>query len=340
MKHILPMLAVCATTGLVAQPTLTAVDLTPIVGSSFMYYNIDYVAAGPAAANFNFNVSSAIAYDSVAVQVVMPSSTAYGGAFPDATYAIGYSNSTGTSYSYMLLDPVSRQDLGTASFAGSIFYRSNGTVEMQLPCTMGTNWADTFNGSNIPASSWGDDDGVLTGQCNGYGTLVLPSGTFANVLRIEAHKTSTRINQATGDTTLTIWNTVSYMAAGVPIWLFQSSTATSTVGQSQFTSQNSVILDATSVGISENVGGGVSAVIFPNPANDEFSMTLNTPITGSTTITLLDALGRKVSDLRPTNAVVNTGTMSFDVSSVPRGMYIVRIVDAQGRSSNMPLVLH
>ncbi|MEO7082660.1 MAG: T9SS type A sorting domain-containing protein [Flavobacteriales bacterium] len=308
------------------------------MGSAFMYYNIDYVAPGPATANFNFNVSSAVAYDSVAVEVVMPGSTAYGGTFPDATYAIGYSNSTGTSYSYMLLDPVSRQDLGTASFAGSVFYRSNGTVEMQLPCTMGTTWTDTFNGSSIPASNWSDDDGILTGQCNGYGTLELPSGTFINVLRIEAHKTLMRVNQTTGDTTLMSLNTVSYMTAGVPIWLFQSYTIASTVGQNQFTDQKSVILGATSVGVAENSGAGVNVHLFPNPASDAFTLLFDALVSSGSTISLMDAVGRQVSELQPTSAEVRT--MNFNVSSMPRGMYIVRVVDAQGRSRNMPLVLN
>ena len=340
MKHMLPLLAACATSGLIAQPTLTVADLTPFVGASFMYYNIDYVAPGPATANFNFDVNSAVAYDSVAVEVVPPGSTAYGGAFQSATYALGYSNGTGTSYSYILLDPVSRQELGTVSPYPSIFYRSNGTVEMQLPCTMGTNWTDTFNGQSIPASNWSDDDGVLTGQCNGYGTLELPSGTFTNVLRIEAQKTLMRVNQTTGDTTFISLNTVSYMTAGVPIWLFQSYTLTSTIGQNQFTDQNSFMLGAPLVGVDENMGAGVNVHLFPNPANDSFTIMLNAPVPGRSTVSLLDALGRTVSDLQPRSVDANSTAMSFDVSSVPRGMYIVRVAGAQGRSSNMPLVLH
>jgi len=327
-----------------AQPTMTTADLTPVFGTWITSYFVDYVAPGPATANFNYNVGDLVVHDTTTQQIAQPDTTLSGNSFPNATYALAIFVAPVVTveptyeYTYMQLDSSSLRNIGN-EWLGHGTILSDGIELIRLPCSMGNTWAGTFTASSVNVSDIINESGSYTAQCNGYGTLVLPYATFTNVLRVQAESTYIRIWSGV-DTSTTISTGVSYWVAGIIQPIFQSNTVINTdPGQSPQIVQYSAMLDAISVGIEEAKGNGPSALLFPNPTNDAFTVAFNTPVTGSTTITLLDALGRKVSDLQPTNGISKATTMSFDVSSFPRGMYIVRITDAQGRSSNMPLVL-
>lgn len=129
-----------------------------------------------------------------------------------------------------------------------------------------------------------------------------------------------------------------YILPDQGITLFTSSSVLSDFGDGLDTVQQiSTMIDPAEVGIVESRSIGQNALLFPDPANDAFTIAFAAPVPERTTIILIDAVGKEVMRLEP--AMASSTRMSFDVSSVPRGMYIVRIVDAQGRSSNMPLVL-
>ena len=339
MKHSLPVIAMLSCMGLAAQPVLTAADMTPAVGASFTADVVNYTAPGPATADFVFTVTDDDTLWTGTSICVEPSSTPYASTFPNATFAYSAVGLNGM-YTYQSVDASGLHALGSY---GPNYYEiaSNDALMLQLPCSMGTTWTDSFSTSGVSQGTL-SMIGTVTGEYNGYGTLILPFATFTNVARVEVVKSYT-LSFSWSDFIKHV-EIVSYYVQGFSQPLFQSmKDSTYAPGSSASVMYNSIMIDpatAAPLGISEPKGDGPSALVFPNPASDAFTISFTAPVPKGAIISLIDAVGKEVKKLEPTNAVANASTMSFDVSSVPRGMYIVRITDAQGRSSNMPLVLH
>lgn len=334
MKHTLPLLALLATTGISAQPVFTAANTTPVFGPTDISHATQYVAPGPATANFNFNVGTLTMGAGSSGTVVAPSSTPYASSFPNATFAAtpGFGFYTFTSVS-----PTAVNYWGFAFDDEDLYANTDPEINIRLPCSMGTTWTDPFNGTGLSTAETLVRSGTVTGHYNGYGTLVLPFGTFTNVARIQLDEDYS--DNYAGSIYHYVTNVVSYLIPGHT--LFTSTTINTTVdGGSPQSSNSSSVIDMASVGIDELAPSAFSMKVFPNPASDEFSILRNGAGTADVTVTLMDATGREMLRLAPRNGVSNGAVMTFDISSVPRGMYIVRVADPQGRTSNTPLVLN
>ncbi len=70
--------------------------------------------------------------------------------------------------------------------------------------------------------------------------------------------------------------------------------------------------------------------IYPNPTNTEFSVRINTAITGTLQIRLLDAVGRIVFT-NETTALGESNTIQVPVGNLEKGMYSVVIENEKGR---------
>ena len=336
MKTTVLLLSSCVTSGLLAQPVLTSAGFTPPVGATFTYNGVNYVPPGPATANFNFVVSSSSTGNPSTATVVSPSTTPYWSSFPNSTFAFSSGTAPDLNYNYGSVNSTSLLEWGSQN-ADFAFVYSDPKLDLPLPCSMGTTWTDSFSGTGTGFSTT-TETGTITGHYNGYGTLVLPFGTFTNVARVETDEASTT-GSSGPDSTTSISNTVSYFIQGFSQWIFQTGTSTYNFpGQPSLTVQGSGMIDPASVGITESKGNGLRAMVFPNPASDAVTVNFTAPVNEKVSITLLDAVGRVVIELTPSWS--NPTTLGLDVSSVPRGMYMVRVTDADGRSSNTPLVLN
>ena len=113
--------------------------------------------------------------DDLFVEIVDPATTPQGSEFPEANYA--YKETPLFNYRYFILNESEFSRIGSAVSNQLNFYSDHQT-ELVFPLTMGTANNDTWASSN---SSFGGDYNF---QCVGYGKLILPSGTFENVLMV------------------------------------------------------------------------------------------------------------------------------------------------------------
>ena len=96
----------------------------------------------------------------------------------------------------------------------------------------------------------------------------------------------------------------------------------STAGGSNLAVDNIKIVEGT-IGIEENELAGLSATLYPNPANAEISIEFNVRGYGNADIVLTDIAGREVMKAgRAVNHGVNK--ISLDVSGLTPGVYMVR----------------
>jgi len=93
------------------------------------------------------------------------------------------------------------------------------------------------------------------------------------------------------------------------------------------------------VGVNE-VGNGFNSVrVFPQPVSDGLNITLPDQNSGSINLELIQLTGRTV--LKQTHSGISSGAHTFqlDVSSLPIGLYLLRITDGAGHVSTKKVTI-
>jgi len=187
MKNIL-LLLVGFTVGInaIAQPTLTAATGNPVVGNVF--YGHDQadttgISKGASGAGVIWNLAFLDTTTTDTTLYLACAGTPYCDSFPGSTLAIfegeGY-------YLYFIADAsefaISGQgEPDTGAGGGGCLYYPVPQSLFNYPTTYGSVYADSFY-SDQPVGhnySYGIDSFIA----DAYGTLILPSGTYNNVLR-------------------------------------------------------------------------------------------------------------------------------------------------------------
>ena len=77
----------------------------------------------------------------------------------------------------------------------------------------------------------------------------------------------------------------------------------------------------------------------PNPFRTTSALTLTVEESGEITVTVHDALGRRVALLREGQTTAGTYTLRVDADNLPPGLYIVRATNEQGDTATRSLAL-
>ena len=77
----------------------------------------------------------------------------------------------------------------------------------------------------------------------------------------------------------------------------------------------------------------------PNPFRTASELTLSVEEPGDITVTVHDALGRRVALLREGQTSAGTYTLRVDADNLPPGLYIVRATNARGDTATRSIAL-
>lgn len=331
MRTTLLLSALATTTGLLAQPVFQSTDYQPPVGTQSAFRATDYRAPGPATNGFVLDLSAAPVGQATVSTVLLPSATPYGSTFPTATHASAALVNP-QNYGYTQLTSTASLLLGLYGPSLQIVYTDPQQLA-KFPLALGTTWNDNFAGTQTVSGIVVARTGTSTGNYNGYGTVILPFGTFTNVARVEM--VQTYYDNYFGSTYTTIVHEVSYLKPGLSAALFSTNYSLSDAGGSLDTvGTSSTLIDPAAVGIHEN-GGSIGASVWPNPATGSTSLTLASPVAGLD-IRVLDAAGREV---RQVEVPTNTQRIAIPVDGLAPGLYHVRAADSKGATGNWALVV-
>lgn len=202
---------------LFSQPTITK-DFIGEVSSTFGQIVAEQAPdPGPAGANVQWNFASIIPNDTVppvVVEFVDPFDTPYQAEFPDANLAETIQNLP-LFWSYYKLTDEKYEVLGNAGEIGpsvSLVKYDDPQTIIEFPFTYNSSFSDNFSGQSdfgIGAIQW--FFGSNTTVADGWGTIVLPSGTFTNVLRIKDIQTRTDSTSLANIITLNKRTTTTYL---------------------------------------------------------------------------------------------------------------------------------
>lgn len=98
------------------------------------------------------------------------------------------------------------------------------------------------------------------------------------------------------------------------------------------------IYDAATIGIEENLASSYGLSVFPNPTNDNATVSFILPATAKVDVTLYDIVGKKCQDLYSGTASAGQQELALNRDRLPNGVYFVRL-DINGNSFTKKLVI-
>lgn len=317
-----------------AQPTFNQSDFLAI-GDMVSSADCDTagVLPGSAGANQTWDFSTLVVGSmSPPTSILSPSSTPYASNYSSADIVYYQDDGFGGEvFSYIDVTSSEATIVGQSVDTNNVnFYQiayPNSYKIAGFPTTYNTAWTDNYV-RHIPLVTTPflmelRTYGTLDVTADGYGTLILPSGTYNNVLRVKTIHNATdsfvytpptipaSLNGTSSNTSYDWYGTD--MKSSLLTIQFSSNTQMSTT-----TYDKSVMVGNVTTGIQDQVNlvfGNM--VLYPNPAKGAFSIKTDKS-TSDITVSLVDLQGRTV---RAYGAMQNR----FDVSDVTPGFYLVKV---------------
>lgn len=255
-----------------------------------------------------------ISNDVMTVSYMNSSSAPHASLFPSATLA-GVRNST--HYAYYKSDTVAKTFELLGEFSGDATTYSDPKMLFKWPITNGNGWTDTYAHSNLTSTVSGN----YSVSATGVGQLMLVGGkSFQNVMQITAQDVMTRTT-ANDTIEVHITNYTYYHSLNRYPLLSVTYTRTAVTDSTNDVAASIYVNYLEAVGVDEN-DIAASFIIYPNPANGQFTLRVHNPTMTPVTISLHALTGQLVKK------VVTTGGSQIETkinaADLPRGIYIVR----------------
>ncbi|HKC68949.1 MAG TPA: T9SS type A sorting domain-containing protein [Bacteroidia bacterium] len=307
----------------IAQPTLTATGINPVVGDAFVDYGTGYVGPGSAGANQTWNLSSLTTTGTVSYTAVNPSSTSYSSSFSNAN--VCESGGSAGYYGYYKTSSSALQIYGDVIATGTtsiVIPYSNPEDMIHFPFTYNDTYTDTWAGTFTNGTMF-YRRGTDSVTADGYGTLILPNGTYSNVLRV--HFVQNYQDSANFGTPYII----TYHNSEYMWWLngnhYPIATLSDFSSSAGSPSQTGSYLKTIVAGI-ENVSEVTnSCTVFPNPASTNITLHLNLSENKQVEIKLFNSLGEQINVTINADGVQGSNNYTLDVSHLAQGIYFANI---------------
>lgn len=310
MKKIYLSLLLSAA-GLVANAQLTQANHAFVGGEIFTTYQCDStgITAGASGTGATWNYGSINTHSSTLVgySVTVNTNTSY--PMPGLSLS-----STGNNTSYYTSDPSDTKYWGGNILVGSIgatLTYTSGAFTAVYPMNLNTSTVAAIGGSiSVPALS---QNGTFTGNAgtiaDGTGTLILPTGSYTNVVRVVTTQTINFTTPlANGTVTQKNWD---YYSVGTKNSLFTISASTVVTSLAPTPSSQTVVTRSapSSVGVKESKANLISLSVFPNPSSSQ--ITLLTESNKANAVEIHDVTGKLISVYTFENNKVNFSTLEM-----------------------------
>jgi hypothetical protein len=305
-------------TAVCAQPTLTFVGNAPQPGFNFTLNYGPFVSPGAAGTDQTWDLSTLMTDSSVAISMVDPSTTTNGASFPGST--VTETGAVATMYYRSANDGM--------YFVGSdaedlLIVNSDQGLYLPFPCTYQTTWTDSliadFSVEGFDVHRMAE----ITGEADGYGTLIMPFGTVENVLRIHWYEEA--VDDAGMFDVTSTYDSYLYYVEGQPWPMAHVITTSVTILGNTETTQHVQWVEEVTTSVPA-IAATPEVSVFPNPATDMIRVHTAVPMNGAVTIAVVDLQGRVVREVR--NAW--SEQMIVNVAELPAGLYNVVATDANG----------
>ena len=173
---------------------------------------------------------------------------------------------------------------------------------------------------------------------DGYGTLILPSGTFTNVLRQHTISVTYDSIPGTGVNYSSSQETYQWFAPGYHFLLLSiqlDSSSGAGLGISSVIYTSSAIA-GTKMVANENV----LAEISPNPASEVLNIKFYTGEAKKATVTLSDITGKTVGKISPDQINNGANDIQYPVADLASGLYLIHLYDGVNNVTKKVVIAH
>lgn len=278
-----------------AQPQVTQANVPTSLSANLYYADVQNLDPGQAGQNVTWDFSGVGAVNVGQMSILPASGTPYANTYPAADHCYLYHSSTNDLWYY---NRISAQKMETISLVFpqvvAINYTHNPVTVVEFPYTYNQVFTDSY-GQNS------QDLTTFTATYDGYGTLVLPFGTYQNVIRQKVVQD--------GITEYNWFNSNPFFP------LMQTNLEEGSVGMTEPTN-----LSTGNPGVSFKPG------ISPNPFTDSVELRLPDAISDNATVRVTDLLGHTVFSKALQG--VNAGdVVAINLSGCAPGVYLLQLSD-------------
>ena len=302
-KHYSLLFFVAAANFALAQPSLTAADLNPVIGEQITTIRATtMIPHGANGANVSWDFSAAT--QQAASTVYMRASSA---AHPGTNLVLDY---PGQAQLYYQNDNT-QQSIKYQDAGGVLITFSDQMKMMGFPLNSNTSFTDAFAATFANGGTNFVRTGNTTITYMGYGTMKTPTGTYTNAIKIKFEQ----IYKDEYDNDEINYNTTAYYWYKAGIHMPIASSVTFTNDISPVAQEYTDYFASSILGI-ESISA-VDFQIYPNPVNDILNINLGDGFKNTQT-RVLNINGQELM-------LLENSTSKLDVSSVLAGIYFLEI---------------
>jgi len=315
-----------------AQPTLTAGQYTCVPGDVFTFRSSGAVSPGPSGPAQTWSYSSLVLNPPEDQLYVEPGTSSGAIHFPTATVLYEATGSGGGTFYSASDNEV--LDLGYfASIGGDVVGLC---TDPRTMITYPFTYESTFTDGYVCSETGGSfSDRVRTGTttvtADGYGTLVLPYGTYTDCLRLHIVSSYTDVYEQTSVNGYGTIETYAFVQPGIRVPLLSTGSSSYVQGDQTFGGAVSNLLDPLSTALLAARSGANSLFVHPNPTDRTAYVTAPDQ---HGTMDLIDNIGRTVRRV----PLAKGSLLTLDLADVPPGTYSLRWVGVDGTRSTSTLV--
>jgi len=297
-----------------SQSTLTYDNTSPQVGESFVLHTFDVLGinAGNSGLNIFWDFSGIASGSSETVNMVNPSATPQGSNFPNSVVAYKLNN----TWEYLKSDINEFSRNGFVTPNGIVIKYSKPQQLFSFPFTYNSVVNDSFSGQYTSNGNNVFRHGVSTTTADGYGTLLLPFGTYYNVLRLQYEEEyQDDVNGVPQMTYLNIIYEWYQIGTHFPLLTLTFTTINGA------TNKYGYFIDQNSIGINNQNARIHEIKTYPNPASKLLNIEFSELYSEEIYLEVINSNGQPVLN----ESIKNKHHHQINTSVLTAGLYLVRI---------------
>jgi len=304
-----------------SQPLLTS-TLNPEIGDEYRTFSADTTGINPGESGEDiiWDMSGLdIGSENLSGIFVDIVTTQYPASFPASNLAL---NNQQDHYSYFETSGSNYRSWGYSN-PNHVMIFTNPRTLMNYPFTYGSSINDAYEGgANIQGTSVKRTGNIST-TADGYGLLVLPTGTFLNVLRVKSVENFS--DEYLGQSFLYTTNIVKYLwyVENEKIPLLTISSTTSYINGILESSEKEILISANELGIRDQQYEVIDITMSPNPTSDIGTINFSLTRSEQVEMFLVNQNGLRVMDIFNRRFAPGNHSQHIFLSDIDPGVYII-----------------
>lgn len=309
---------------LIGQPVITQANTYLIGDQTEIAWCDNPTEPGDAGMNVTWDFSGLNEVEELVFDYVEPASTVFGYAFPNASLC-GVDDENNHSF-YSLTDGF----LTVEGYAGYVegetdslkIVYSDAEQYIPIPFEFGDSHSDAFAGSSELLGFTANIDGEVSFEADAYGTLILPNGTYTNVIRY--HLTREQQTSVLGQTSTSTKEQWGWMSADHRFWLCLMET-----NNDGFGDEDIVWYAKNPLALSVQNESRSRIKVYPNPAANGQTVYIDADFDGMAEVSIHHMNGSLVS---ATNRFISVGQNAVcETGDLAPGLYTLTIASDHQR---------